>query len=132
MTATPTPLGPDFTKQMINLLFNAMDEGTKQAARMLWSIFMSFLSQHWFAVMGLIFFIFIVVTLKAMLGRWGSLGSFLYNLFYFGTLFVIGLIWGPEVFVNDFFNAACAVILYPVCYIITGVILDKMGVRIFS
>lgn len=131
MNATSTPLGADFPKQVVELLLNAIDEGTKQAARMLWNILTTFLSEHWLAVLLVLFVVFVAVTLKAMMGRWGSLGSFLYNFFYFGTLLVIGLIWGPEVFVDDYFNAACAVILYPICYVLSGMILDKMGVRRF-
>jgi hypothetical protein len=64
-----------------------------------------------------------------MMGRWGGLGSFLYNFFYFGILLVIGLISGSEVFVDDYFNVACAIILYPICYVLSGMILDKMRVR---
>ncbi len=131
MNSTSTPLGADFPKQVVELLFNAIDEGTKQAARMLWNILTTFLSEHWLAVLLILFVMFVAVTLKAMMGRWGSLGSFLYNFFYFGTLLIVGLIWGPEVFVDDYFNAACAVILYPICYVISGMVLDKMGVRRF-
>lgn len=98
---------------------------------MLWDILLAFLLENWFWVLLALFILFIFVTLKAMMGRWGSLGSFLYNFLYFGILLIIGLIWGPEVFVDDYFNAACAVILYPICYVVTGMILDKMGVRRF-
>lgn len=129
MTATSTPIVSDFPKQMVNLLLNSIEEGTKQAAHMLWNILISSLKDHWFAVMIALLAIFVFVTFKAMLGRWGSLGSFLYNFFYFGTLFIIGLIWGPEVFVNDIFNATCAVVLYPICYLLVGLILEKTGLK---
>jgi len=114
---------------MIDALFKGIETATQQIARILWSALLSFLTAHWFAVLVAIFVIFVVALLKAMLGRWGSLGSFLYNLFYFGILFVIGLIWGSEVFVNNLFNAAVAIILYPICYFITGLILEKTGLR---
>lgn len=126
MNSTSTPLGADFPKQVVELLLNAIDEGTKQAARMLWNILTIFLSEHWLAVLLVLFVVFIAVTLKAMMGRWGSLGSFLYNFLYFGILLIIGLIWGPEVFVDDYFNATCVVILYPVCYLVTGIIIKKI------
>ena len=45
-----------------------------------------------------------------MLGRWGTLGGLIYN-FYTSGLYSSLLIWGPEMFVDDIFNAACAVIL---------------------
>ena len=131
MDATTSPAETEFIETIPELLWRSVDEGTKQAAQMLWDILMQVLSQHWFAVLSALLITFIILTLKAMMGRWGSLGSFLYNFFYFGTLFIIGLIWGPEVFVNDLFNAACAVLLYPACYIMTGMVLDKMRVRPF-
>lgn len=131
MNSTSTPLGIDFPKQVVELLLNAIDEGTKQAARMLWGILTTVLSEHWLAVLLVLFVVFVAVTLKAMMGRWGSLGSFLYNFFYFGILLIAGLIWGPEVFIGDYFKVACAVILYPTCYFVAGLILDKMGVQRF-
>ncbi len=129
MTSTTPSFGPEDTKHLIDLLIKGVEDGTKMAAHILWSALMSFLKDHWLAVMGGLFVVFVIVTFKAMLGRWGSLGSFLYNFFYFGILLVVGLIWGPEVFLGDFFKAACTIILYPVCYFIVGLILDKMGVK---
>jgi hypothetical protein len=130
--STSTPLGPDFPKQMVDLFFKAVEDGTLKAYRMLWDALLTFLSAHVIAVMLVMFIALIFTFLKAMMGRWGSLGSLLYNIFYFGILFIIGLIWGPEVFANDVFNAACAVILYPLCYIAVGMILDRMDVRRFK
>lgn len=118
------------TQDFFQSLPGVFEEGSKMAARMLWDkALMPIVMEHWFAIMMLIFGIFIVVTIKAMFGRWGSLGSFLYNFFYFGILFTIGLIWGPEVFVNDIFKTAVAVILYPACYWLSGYVMDRMGVR---
>lgn len=129
MTTSTIPL--DLPKQIVVMFSKTIEESTKQTAHWIWDILIFFLKEYWLGVLLLIFVVFVYVTLKAMMGRWGSLGSFIYNFLYFGTLFVIGLIWGPEVFVNDFFNAACAIILYPICYIITGRIFDKFGVRRF-
>lgn len=119
----------DFPKQMVVAMSQAMENGSKWATEFWWKILMKFLAENWAWVFLGLFVILIYVSLKAMMGKWGSLGSFLYNLFYFGTLFVIGLVWGPQVFVDDIFNAACAVILYPVCYLLVGIILDKTGLK---
>ncbi len=129
MNPTFTPLGSDLPKQVIDLLLNAVEEGSKQASRMMWGILQGYLKEHWLLFIGILFVCFVAVTLKAMMGRWGSLGSLLYSFFYFGTLYIAGLIWGPEIFVDDFFNAACAVILYPLCYLLVGYILDKIGLK---
>ncbi|MDD2753002.1 MAG: hypothetical protein PHT44_00050 [Candidatus Portnoybacteria bacterium] len=130
MTSTTTPSAiPSFVNELIPWMIQAFEDGMKQAARILWDVLMVILSEHWLAVMIIVFVIFVFVTLKAMMGRWGSFGSFVYNFLYFGILFVIGLVRGPEVFVSDFFQVAVAVILYPVCYLATGFILDKTGLR---
>lgn len=127
MDATNTPIliaaeiGPWFIE--------AFEEGTKQAYQMIWDAFIPILAANWVWVILILFVVFTLVSIKAFMGRWGSLGSFLYNFFYFGTLLVIGLIWGPEVFAGDLFRAACTVILYPICYWISGYIMEKMGVR---
>lgn len=133
ITSTSTPFfGPDFAKDLLGLLFGAIEESTKMAYRMLWNVLMAFLREHGALTIGTLFILFFIVSIKAMMGRWGALGSFLYNLFYFGTLFVIGLAWGPDVFADDVFNLACAVILYPICYIAVGTILDNTGIRKFQ
>ena len=129
MTFTSTPLGPDFAKDMVNMFFNAIDEGTKQAARMLWGILTTFLSEHWFAVLVGLFVVFVAALIRAFVtGRWAMLGSVVYNYLYFGTLFLIGIIWGPEVFANDYFKIVLA-ILYVVCFILTGQFIANIGVR---
>jgi len=129
MNASSTPLGADFPKEMVEMMIQSFEDGSKWAARMLWDVLMTFLAENWLWVFIGLFAVFILVSFKAILGRWGSLGSFLYNFFYFGTLFVIGLIWGPEIFTEDIFNAACAVILYPICFLLVRFILDKTGLR---
>jgi len=56
------------------------------------------------------------------------LGSVLYNYFYFGILFVITLIFGPDVFANDWFKIVLFII-YVVCFISVGKLLKKAGIR---
>lgn len=130
MPTTTSPLGPDFAKDFISFFFSAIEVATKHNLRLTWDmVLIPFLREHWMLVIAGLFVAFVLVSLKAMAGRWGSLGSFLYNFFYFGTLFVVGLIWGPEVFAGDMFKFACTALLYPVCYILSGVVMDKMGVR---
>ncbi len=106
-------------------VMQAIDEGYKNGAHMAWDSFLFILSRHWLSILGIILFFFVVSLWKAMMGRWGALGSLLYNGLYFGTLFIIGLIWGPEVFISDIFGLACTVILYPICYVLVGWIIDK-------
>lgn len=127
MSTTTDPLL--FPKQVALMFQNSMEQGFKDGAHILWSALMTFLAQHWVLVILGLFVSFVFVTIKAGLGRWGSLGSFLYNFFYFGILLIVGLIRGPEVFLSNYFDVFTAIILYPFCYWLSGWLMDKMGVR---
>ena len=113
---------------VIPLLLDSIEQGIKDAANMLWDWLLVYLGEHWIAIGSIVFVIFMVVTVKARFGRWGELGSFLYNFLYFGILFVIGLIWSPEVFISNWFGFFTAIILYPICYLVVGWILNKINI----
>ncbi len=127
MSATTS--GNIFLDEMIKTIPAARVEGMKMAAHIVWDAAMVVLSENVLAIVCFLLFIFAVAMLKAMTGRWGMLGSFLYNFLYFGTLLCIGLIWGPEVFIQDWFRVACTLALYPLCYLVTGKIIDTLGLR---
>ena len=130
MNSTSTPqFGPDFVKELIPWMFARIGEETAKAFRMFWDIGMTYLAQHWVVVLVGLFVIFVVALIRAFItGRWAMLGSVVYNYLYFGTLFLIGTIWGPELFANDYFKIVL-VILYVVCFILTGKFLSQIGVR---
>lgn len=116
-------------KDIVPMFINAIDGGTKKAYQMYWYILISFLSQYWLLVTTILVMLFVVALVNALAGRWGMLGSVLYNYLYFGILFIVGLIWGSDIFVSNFFSVVCTILLYPVCYILTGIILTKTGLR---
>jgi hypothetical protein len=128
MTTSTGAFDPNISVQMMNTLKASMESSTKMVAHIMWSTLLSYLAVHWIATILILFVVFVFVFIKAKLGRWGSLGSFLYNLFYFGTLFIIGLIWGPEVFLGDWFKVACTALLYPICYYLSGYAMEKLDV----
>ena len=130
MTPTTTPqFGPDFVKELIPWMFARIGEETAKAFRMFWDIGMTYLAQHWVVVLVGLFVILIIALIRAFVtGRWAMLGSVVYNYLYFGTLFLIGTIWGPELFANDYFKIVL-VILYVVCFILTGKFLSQIGIR---
>ena len=129
MTSTSTPpFGPDFVKELISLMMQKIEESTKQTYHMMWDVMMNYLAQHWVAVL---FAVFVIAFVRAFVtGRWAMLGSVVYNYLYFGTLFVVGNIFGADLFANDYFKIIL-VILYVVCFILTGKFLTKIGVRRF-
>jgi hypothetical protein len=129
MSATSTPISLDLPKQIVEMLLNTIDESTKNAYHMFWDFFMSILIDHWLTVIIVLVLALIIAWVVALSGRWGMFGTVLYHYLYFGILFLLGLIKGPEVFVSEYFEILCLVILYPICYFVTGSILDKTGVK---
>lgn len=127
--STTAPFDAIFGKDMGVWFLNAMEQGIIQAFRMIWSAVKPLLVEHWLMIILVLFALFVIFFAEAMIGYWGSLGSLIYNTLYFGTLLIVILIWGTDIFVNDYFKLACAVILYPTCYFISGWALDKFGFR---
>jgi len=123
MNPTATKFGPEFIEQMIDLLFKSAEKGAELAIGLLWSLLMGVLKAYWPIILGAVFILLVIGTAKAMMGRWGLLGTVLYNSLYGFTLLVIGLIWGPNVFIGDAFDLARTIIIYPVCYFVTGLVL---------
>jgi hypothetical protein len=116
---------PNFAEKILN----AIDEGTKQGYQSLWAALISFLSNHLIIISIVLVAIFIIAVIMALFGRWGILGKILYSYLYFGILLIIGLIWGSNIFVSDFFHLLCAILLYPICYWTVGIILNKAGLK---
>jgi hypothetical protein len=125
MISTTTQVLPDFLKNIVTETIQTFTSLPLQSARFVWSIFISILKEHWLFLLAVFFVIVVVATIKFMFGRWGMLGSVIYNSVYFGILLIIGLIWGPDIFVHDLFKPLCLIILYPVCYWITSKFLIK-------
>ena len=127
--STTNPLGNDFPKQVVTMLFNAIDEGTKQGYRMIWSAIKEILVAHW----GMVLITLVLILLLAIVEyfvtkRWAMLGSVLYNYLYFGILFLIALIFGSDVFASDWFKIVLFIV-YVVCFVAVGKFLRKIGVR---
>ncbi len=128
MTSTSTPV--EMVTEMISGIPAMYDRALEGAYRQLWEAGMSILVAYPFQILGiLIGLLLFVILLYILTGRWGPLGSLLYHYLYFGILFLVGLINGPEAFLSKYFELACAIILYPLCYLAVRVILTKTGIR---
>jgi predicted branched-subunit amino acid permease len=62
------------------------------------------------------------------MGHWWVLGSVLYPYLYWGIILIIGLIFGPAIFVNTYAELDLF-ILYIFCFILVGRILNKTGLK---
>lgn len=113
---------------IIDKLYKAISEVQSNMFQAFWNFLMNFFSKNWVFLLWVLFIIFVVALIRAILGRWGMLGSVLYNYIYFGILFILGLVFSPSIFNNIFFDLVCF-ILYIVCYRIVGLILDYFGLH---
>jgi len=129
MIATTTPLGTDFVKEIVSMFIKTINDSQLYWARIFWSEFLLFLGKHWIPILAILIILIIIAIIKALMGYWGMLGSILYHYLYYGILLIIGLIWGADIFVSDLFHEICTIILYPVCYVLVRIILDKTGLR---
>lgn len=126
---TSTPFGPDFVKELIPWMLQIFDDATKRAYHMMWDILINFLTEHWLLVIGVLtFFLILAVVEYFTTGHWAMLGRVLYSYIYYGILFLIGLIFGPEIFANDWIDLLLFTV-YVVSFIWVGMILNKTGIR---
>lgn len=127
-TALQLGLGPEFWKNIINTILKTLDDSKREAIQALWAQLLSFLSIHWgvtiLYLIGLLLLSFVI----ALLGRWGMFGSVAYHYIYFGILFVIGLIFGPDIFTNNYFELLSFAV-YICAFRTTGVIINDFGLR---
>lgn len=118
-------IGPNFAKELVTGMLSMYDKVLRGAYHWLWDLFMSIIKEHWVLILIVLSIFLIISIFIALDGSWGFFGSLMYNYLYFGILFVIGLVKGPEVFLSEYFEFFCLLLLYPVCYRIVGMILNK-------
>lgn len=111
------------------MMLQAVGEGTKMAYHMMWDALIYFLIHDWMLVLGLLTFFLVMAIIEFFFtGRWTMLGSVLYNYFYYGILFLIGLMFGPEIFANNWVDLLLFVV-YAISFTWVGIILTRTGVQ---
>ena len=58
MATSSFTFGPADFKQLLDSINQSMENETKQAVGMLWSVFLSYLTAHWLAIIAILFVIF--------------------------------------------------------------------------
>jgi hypothetical protein len=124
MTSTPSFL-PILDFQKIET------ESTKVAVEFIrgifnlaWTLFRPYLPY----VIGLLLLISIWSVIKALMGRWGQLGSLVYHIIFFGILALAIVIKGWEILFNPIFDILYY-LFYRFSYFITGLILRPFRKR---
>ena len=123
-------MSPDFIKQMPSWLLDTIQEATIKDIKIMWNWAMSYFLANLWIVIGILLIVLVYALFRAFMGHWWVLGSVLYNYLYWGSLLIIGLIFGPEIFAGTYIDIGLF-ILYVLCYIAVGKILKKIGVQKF-
>lgn len=119
----------DFAKKFIEQLFGAIEVATKKGYAMIWDLVKYVLSEHLWLVLGFLFFILLASFIEYVFtGRWKKLGSVLYTYFYGFIMFLVALIFGTDVFANDWF-AIIALLIYAFCFWLVGRVLESVHVK---
>ncbi len=125
MGTTTQPFGADFPKQIATMIGDAIDKITKEIYQALWDMLITLIKEHWGFFLVVLFLILLVAFIRYMItGRWAILGSIIYNYLYFGILFIIGLIFGPDIFASDYIKILLTIV-YIVCYTFVGKIFRR-------
>ena len=122
------PTNPDFIKQMPTWFLNTIQEATIKDIKIFWDWGMSYLLAHFWIVIGILLIVLVYAIFRAFMGHWWALGSVIYTYLYWGIVLIIGLIFGPAIFVSTYADLGLF-ILYIFCFILVGRILNKTGLK---
>ena len=118
----------DFTKQIVDILLGAIPKGTVWAFQFVWNLAISFLLSHLLATIAILVIVLVYAFFKAVMGHWWVLGRVLYTYLYWGSVLIIGSIFGPEIFASTYADIGLF-ILYIICFILVGKILNKTKLK---
>lgn len=120
----------DLPKQMVQTLFDSVEKGTIWAYRIIFDSIKKFIAINWKAfVIFLIVVLLIAVSDYLLTRKWRTLGRVLYSYIYWGTIFLIALLFGPEIFANDFVDILLFII-YIISFLFVGKLLKLFGIKI--
>ncbi|KJJ39878.1 hypothetical protein MB09_01530 [Aequorivita vladivostokensis] len=110
-----------FVQLLINLPINTIN--------FLWSIINPIIKENWMFISIVIIIFLNIAMLKFLLTqRWGTLGSLLYNTFYFGIIYLIINTFGPEIILEDYFKTIL-ILAYVAGFFLTRIILKAINIR---
>jgi hypothetical protein len=112
-------------EQMVQIIINLPLEMVRSA----WNIINPILIENWDRILIAIVILLVVASIKFIFTRrWGTLGSLLYHIFFFGIMYFYFRAVGPEVILEDYFKYI-SFIIYIVGFFLTRFILKAFGVK---
>ncbi|MCI5056804.1 MAG: hypothetical protein MRY83_11890 [Flavobacteriales bacterium] len=100
--------------------------------RFFWNIVNPLIIEHWVIIaVTLVILINLAMIKFVVTGRWATLGSLLYNVFYFGILYFLIRFSGPEIILEDYFKSL-SFLLYVIGFFLTRIILKSINAQNLS
>jgi len=124
-----SPIAESFLEDFTESFINNIQETIKRGYQGIWNALISFLINNWLLILILLIAVFIVAVIVAFSRGPRLLYKVIYNYLYFGIIFIIGLVYGSDIFVNNYFSLICIIVLYPACYLLTRLISEKIGIK---
>ena len=111
--------------QMVQIIINLPLEMVRSA----WNIINPIIIDNWDRILIAIVILLVVASIKFIFTRrWGTLGSLLYHIFFFGIMYFYIRTVGPEVILEDYFKYISFAI-YVIGFFSTRFILKAIGVK---
>lgn len=123
---SPPLFPPDFAEKIFAGVWAIYEKALRDAGQQMLDLVLNFIKDNFFLIAGVLMFVFLFLSIKAVYGKWAELGSFLFNCIYHGTLLLGGKIFGVDLFFNDWYDPFCIYVLNPICFHIVGYILRNL------
>lgn len=119
----------DLPKQMVQTLFDSVEKGTIWAYRIIFDSIRQFIIINWKGFVIFLIVILLIAVLDYLLtGKWRTLGRVLYSYIYWGIVAIIALLFGPEIFANDWIDILLFIV-YAISFFFVGRFLRWCRVR---
>lgn len=119
----------DFTKQFVLGVIDAIEKGTRDGYRMIWSWIQHLVREHWGMILGGVAVLFVVSIIEYLVTRrWGMFASVSYRFLYAIILFTLATFFGSDIFTEWWFDIILVVVCI-LCFETVGYFLRKTGIR---
>ncbi|SFS84753.1 hypothetical protein SAMN04487906_1881 [Zhouia amylolytica] len=94
-----------------------------------WGIINPIIIENWYIIAIIAIIMLNIAVLKFIItGKWGALGSVLYNIFYIGIIYLIIYFFGPEIILKKYFNSI-SFLVYVCGFFLTRLILQMINIK---
>jgi len=126
---TTSTQAPEYAQSILNQFMEIFIPSITKGLNFAWDIINTALIDNWQKILIIIIIMFAFACLKYLFtGQWGTLGSLLYNLFYFSIMYLIINNFGPEIILEDYFKTIMF-LAYVAGFFLARIVLKAFNVK---